>query len=61
MADGDELGPGEALVALGVGLLGGLVAAAVLEALFGRRSCPNCNRPVDAGISNCPYCYKRLG
>ena len=56
----DDLDLGESLIALGIGIFGGIAIAAILESIFGKRVCPNCNTSIESVISTCPRCYTRL-
>ena len=53
MSKGSEAG--EDLLALVIGIIGGLAAVAIFSALF-RPKCPVCNKAISNGISQCPYC-----
>jgi len=50
---------GEALVAIGLGILGGIALAAILEGLS-KPKCPECYRPINSGVPVCPYCHTVL-
>lgn len=60
MDNEDDLDFGEALIALGIGIFGGIAVAAILESIFGKKVCPNCNTSIESGNSTCPRCYTRL-
>lgn len=60
MSNGDDLDLGEAIAAVGMGILGGIAIAAILEALFGKTVCPNCEKSLKRGTTVCPYCYTQL-
>jgi hypothetical protein len=46
---------GDDLLALGIGIIGGLAAVAILSALF-KPKCPVCHKIISNGISRCPHC-----
>lgn len=51
---------GEVLGAIVVGVLGGLIAAAIIDALIGNASCPACHQQVRRGVTPCPHCGTTL-
>jgi len=55
----DDTDFGEAILAIGLGILGGLAIGAILEALS-KTKCPVCNHEIPHGESYCPYCYTAL-
>ena len=48
--------PGGELLAVGLGILGGLAAIALLG-LLSKPKCPNCHNQIDQGVTTCPYCH----
>lgn len=52
-------GVGEAIIAIGLGILGGIALSALLSHLFGHR-CPVCNEPIEYGVNQCPHCHTAL-
>ena len=57
MSNGKDIG--EAIVAIGAGILGGIALGALLSYLLGDR-CPVCNRPIPRGVNQCPHCHTAL-
>jgi predicted amidophosphoribosyltransferase len=51
---------GEILGAILVGVLGGLIAVAIIDALTGNASCPTCHQQVKKGVTSCPHCGTTL-
>lgn len=50
---------GEAVIAITLGILGGLAAAAIINWLVGSK-CPACNKQISQGTKLCPYCKTSL-
>lgn len=57
MTDGTDVG--EAVAAIGLGILGGIALGAILSALFGHK-CPVCHAPISYGANPCPHCHTVL-
>jgi len=55
----DEPNIGEAILAVALGILGGIALAKIIEWAIGAR-CPVCKRPIDSDIRKCPYCNTAL-
>lgn len=47
---------GEAIGAIALGILGGLVAASIINYLAGRSICPVCKKDIHREIRRCPHC-----
>lgn len=50
---------GVAVGAILLGILGGMILAAVLDR-FGNYKCPVCHKQIQRGASNCPNCHVAL-
>jgi len=50
----------EAIGAIVLGILGGLVAASIINYLTKRSTCPVCKQPIQQGITRCPHCQTFL-
>ena len=46
---------GDALLAIGLGLLGAAAIGTLIAALT-KPKCPSCRRPIDRGAIACPHC-----
>ena len=51
---------GEAIGAIALGILGGLVAASLINYLSGRPTCPVCKQKIPREIKKCPHCETYL-
>jgi hypothetical protein len=50
----------EIVGAIFLGIVGGLIAAAILDALIGTVPCPVCNQRIRRGTTPCPHCQTTL-
>jgi len=56
-----KIDAGEAIAAIILGVLGGILLAAILSSIFSKKyRCPNCNNFVTKGTPCCPACNAAL-
>ena len=58
MTNGKKVG--EALGAIALGVIGGLIAASIINYLLDRPKCPVCKKQIPRRALQCPYCKSYL-